>query len=316
MKKNIYNSCFLIKSFILLVCFISVVMKVSAQIKWNSVFQSYIELYKDLAIEQMLKHRIPASITLAQGILESGAGKSVLATMGNNHFGIKCHDWTGPTMHKDDDFSNECFRVYSNPRESFEDHSAFLKRSRYQSLYSLDKKDYVGWANGLKACGYATNPAYAQRLIDIIETYKLYQYDNATDFDHFVLNHSVASRDVELKGNLPHQLYYYNKNYYVVARRGDTFETLSLELGVSSKKLAKYNERDKDDVLMDGEVVYLKEKQKRAKSEFAIRPHVVKAGESLYSISQLYGMKLSSLYKMNKLMDDYSISVGDKLIVY
>lgn len=298
--------------FVLLTSF----MPATAQVKWNSTYQSYIDLYKDLAIEQMLKHKIPASITLAQGLLESGAGKSTLAVMGNNHFGIKCHEWNGPSMRRDDDAPNECFRVYSNPRESYEDHSAFLKRARYQSLFSYQQTDYRSWANGLKSCGYATNPAYAQTLISIIETYKLYQYDTARDYDHFVLNHSVSAKNIELVGQQPHQLYYYNKNYYVIARRDDTFASLSAELGISSKKLANFNERNKYDALVEGDIIYLKKKQNKATKEYKYKPHIVKPGESMYSISQLYGVKLSKLYKMNHLPSDYSIRVGDRIIVY
>lgn len=285
--------------------------------KWNKTYQDYIDLYKDLAIEQMLKHQIPASITLAQGLLESGAGRSNLATKGNNHFGIKCHEWNGPTMIKSDDRPNDCFRVYSNPRQSFEDHSAFLHRPRYKSLFSLSRTDYKGWAKGLKACGYATNPAYAQSLISIIETYKLYEYDKAKHYDHFIVNHSAASKNTQLDNtHKPHQLYAYNKNYYIRARKGDTFKSLSKELGISSKKLAKYNELDKDYVIQDGDILYLLKKQKKATKDFKRHPHTVRKGESLYSIAQLYGIRLSSLYKKNKLPKDYSIKVGDKLKVY
>lgn len=287
-----------------------------AQVKWNSSYQTYIDMYKDLAIEQMLKHRIPASITLAQGLLESGAGKSTLAVMGNNHFGIKCHNWTGPSMRKNDDAPDECFRVYDNPRESYEDHSIFLERDRYKKLFSYNLTDYRSWAYGLKECGYATNPVYAQTLISIIETYKLYEYDKAKTYDHFVLNHSVTGKNTVLEGQQPHQLYAYNKNYYVMARRGDTFYSLGKELGISARKLASYNERDKHEELSDGDVVYLMKKQKRAKKEYKKIPHVVKPGESLYSIAQLYGIRLKSLYSKNRLDINYSPRVGDRLIVY
>jgi flagellum-specific peptidoglycan hydrolase FlgJ len=161
--------------------YIMVCLPMLAGPKWNSRYQAYIDQYKDIAIEEMLRYGIPASITLAQGLLESGAGQSTLAVKGNNHFGIKCHNgWTGPTMLKDDDRKDDCFRVYSSPYESYEDHSKFLASSqRYRSLFSLKTTDYKGWARGLKAAGYATNPVYAQSLIDIIERYGLYQYDNA-----------------------------------------------------------------------------------------------------------------------------------------
>ena len=140
----------------------------SGQAKWNQVYQSYIYQYKDMAIEGMLKYGVPASITLAQGLLESGAGRGRLVLLGNNHFGIKCHGWTGRTISHDDDARGECFRAYNSALESFEDHCKFLRdRPRYRSLFSLDRTDYRGWAYGLKRAGYATNPVYAQSLINI-----------------------------------------------------------------------------------------------------------------------------------------------------
>jgi flagellum-specific peptidoglycan hydrolase FlgJ len=146
----------------------------------NQTSVEYIERYKDIAIEEMLKNGIPASITLAQGLLESASGNSTLATEANNHFGIKCNSgWTGPTTYKDDDAAGECFRVYENAEQSYRDHSEFLKRARYVSLFQLDRNDYQGWAQGLKKAGYATNPRYAELLIDLIERYDLTQYDRA-----------------------------------------------------------------------------------------------------------------------------------------
>lgn len=287
-----------------------------AQVKWNSTYQSYVDLYKDLAIEQMLKHNIPASITLAQGLLESGAGKSTLAVMANNHFGIKCHGWDGPTMRKNDDTPDECFRVYDNPRESFEDHSAFLERDRYKKLFTYYVTDYKSWAYGLKECGYATNPNYAQTLISIIETYKLYEFDTAKTYDRFVINHSVVGKKVKLDGQNPHKVYAYNKNYYIIARKGDTFYTLSEELGITAAKLAKNNERDIDEELAEGDIVYMLKKQKRATKQYENVFHVVKEGDSMYSIAQLYGIRLKSLYSKNCLHSGYALQVGDKLLVY
>jgi uncharacterized FlgJ-related protein len=140
---------------------------------------SYIEAFKTVAIQEMNAYGIPASITLAQGILESGSGNSSLAKYANNHFGIKCtSDWKGKAYYKDDDQSDDCFRVYKDARESFKDHSEFLKRKRYSALFELDKNDYKNWAIGLKAAGYATNPKYAELLINLIEKYQLYQYDS------------------------------------------------------------------------------------------------------------------------------------------
>ena len=144
------------------------------QAKWNVTYQTYIDQYKDIAIEEMLRYNIPASITLAQGLFESAAGQSRLALYSNNHFGIKCHDWTGRSVRHDDDELQECFRAYDNVRQSYEDHSKFLvNKPRYRSLFSLPRTDYRGWARGLKAAGYATNPQYANKLIEIIELYKL-----------------------------------------------------------------------------------------------------------------------------------------------
>ncbi len=286
------------------------------QIKWNSTYQTYFNQYKDLAIEQMLKHGIPASITLAQGVFESGAGKSELARKGNNHFGIKCHGWQGATTYHDDDAKQECFRAYNNVYESYEDHSKFLKDNiRYRKLFSLKTTDYRGWARGLKECGYATNPAYAKKLTDIIELYKLYQYDKATSYDKFMAKHNAKDKPAQSDGTL-HPIRIYNKNYYLTARKGDTFKSIGKEVELSYRAIARYNERDKNDTLHEGDIIYLKKKQKRAPKSFKKRPHVVRSGESMYSIAQFYGMRLKSLYKKNGLTPDYQIKVGDTLRVY
>lgn len=288
---------------------------VLAQMKWNQRYQTYINQYRDLAIEQMLKFKIPASITLAQGLLESGAGYSELATKGNNHFGIKCHGWTGRKTYHDDDEAQECFRAYNNVYESYEDHSLLLSRQpRYRSLFSLDGDDYKGWAHGLKKCGYATSPTYAQKLIGIIELYKLQQYDKAKKYDRFM--ESRAYKDSpSAKGGILHPIHRYNKNYYIVVKQGDTFRSIGKELGLSYRKIAKYNERNKRDKLVVGETIYLKKKQKKADKTYKNRPHTVKPGESMYSIAQYYGMCVKSLYKKNGLSPDYVPKVGDKLRV-
>ena len=297
---------------LLLLAFFAICAQVGyAQSAWNARYQRYIDQYKDCAIEQMLKHKIPASITLAQGLLESGAGESTLARKGNNHFGIKCHGWTGGTMYIDDDERNECFRTYSSPFESYEDHSRFLiSGQRYRSLFSLSITDYKGWARGLKAAGYATNPKYADRLIDIIQLYKLYEYDKAHSYDKFMTHHA---KEPHVNGTPLHPIGIYNKNYFLYARRGDTFRSIAKEIGISYRKLAKYNERDKNDVLQEGEVVWLKKKQTKATKEYKGRTHHVRPGESMYTIAQKYGIRLKSLYKMNKLMPDYDIRVADEL---
>ncbi len=288
----------------------------SAQMRWNSVYQEYIDQYKDLAIEEMLRYNIPASITLAQGIFESGAGRSELSVKGNNHFGIKCHGWAGRSVYHDDDARNECFRAYDNVLQSYEDHSKFLRYNvRYNSLFTLQRTDYRGWAQGLKACGYATNPRYADKLVELIELYKLYELDKATSYDKFMAKRGGYDKPVS-QGMSLHPIKIYNKNYYIIARAGDTFKGIGEEIDISYRKIAKYNERDKNDVLHAGEIIYLKKKQKKADKAYKNRPHIVKAGESMYSIAQRYGIRLKSLYKKNHLSPDYQARVGDTLRVY
>lgn len=313
---------------VLTLCFMSGEAKAMPPVKWNQRYQTYIDTYRDVAIYEMLQHGIPASITMAQGLLESGAGFSTLSTKGNNHFGIKCHDWTGPSMNKDDDALGECFRVYNSAFESYEDHSKFLKRSRYSRLFSLKRTDYKGWAHGLKACGYATNPRYAYLLIDIIECYNLNSLDRETAYNKKNLQRLMNGMSLPLNANdmaqgnsanIPvyaHDVKMCNRNYYVVARRGDTFKSIAKEFGLSYRRIAKYNERDKKDVLRDGDIIYLEKKRTKADKAYKHNPHIVKPGESMYSIAQKYGVRLKSLYKKNKLDPDYSIRVNDVIEVY
>lgn len=303
-----------IRYYILGFCLLAAWATASAQMKWNQTYQTYVNQYKDLAIEQMLRYKIPASITLAQGLFESRAGMSDLVKQGNNHFGIKCHtSWTGPTQYHDDDARGECFRVYSDARESYEDHSLFLaKQPRYARLFNLSPTDYKGWAHGLKACGYATNPQYAKKLIQIIELYKLHTYDKAKRYDHFMAQHSGTDQPINAEGTL-HPIHIFNDNYYLIARDGDTFKGLSQEVDISVRKLAKYNELDKNTVLHKGDIVYLKKKRKKAPKQYKKRPHIVKQGESMYTIAQKYGIRLKYLYKMNRLSPDYQIKAGDSL---
>lgn len=279
----------------------------------NSQYERYIERYKGIAIDQMLRYRIPASITLAQGLLESGAGMSTLTREANNHFGIKCgSSWKGPFVYKDDDARNERFRKYRNAEESYEDHSRFLQQPRYASLFKLKKHDYKGWAHGLKRCGYATNPRYGSLLIDLIERYDLHQYDSYTS-SHIKIDYETIDRDLDLEGAMNHLVYMNNENYYVVARAGDTLKQISEETGVSVRNLRKYNELPKDYVLQQGDVLYLERKRKKAAKRYKKQPHVVVAGESMHSIAQKYGIRLESLYKMNKLRPDDAPQVGDLL---
>lgn len=278
--------------------------------KWNNRFQTYIDQYRDLAIEEMLRTGIPASITLAQGLFESGAGEGRLARLANNHFGIKCHGWKGRTISANDDAESECFRAYDNVKQSYEDHSAFLMRNqRYASLFKLKRTDYKGWAHGLKAAGYATNPNYANKLIDLIELYKLYEYDKAKSYDRFMASNAQHPSSVTLL----HPIHIYNKNYFLQARKGDTFRSIAKEIGISAKKLAKHNERDVDDKLQTNEIIWLKKKQKKADIAYKGRTHRVKNGESMYSIAQYYGIRLKSLYKLNHMKPSDNLYVGQDL---
>ncbi len=281
----------------------------------NRQYLIYIDEYSDMAIDQMKRYKIPASITLAQGLLESGAGMSVLAKKANNHFGIKCGSaWKGPYILLDDDARNEHFRKYKSVAESYEDHSRFLQQKRYSSLFKLSIKDYKGWAHGLKRCGYATNPRYASLLIDLIERYDLTQYDDRKSTRRQV-DYEEVDRLLDSETIPSHIVYFNNENYYIIARSGDTFDALSEETGVSARDIKKYNELPKKYHIQEGDILYLERKRKKADKKYKGIPHVVQDGESLYSISQRYGIRLESLYDMNHLPDDYQIQVGHQLKV-
>lgn len=270
--------------------------------KRNKAYEDYIKKYRSIAVDEMKKYRIPASITLAQGLLESGAGRSQLARKSNNHFGIKCgSSWEGRTVRHDDDRRNECFRAYRHAKESYEDHSKFLRTgARYAFLFRLKITDYKGWARGLKKAGYATNPRYAEMLIDIIELYDLDQYDRKGGLEW-----------AEEFPN-PHQPYLANEKLYIIARKGDTFKSIGKEFDISSRKIRSYNELPKDYKFQGGEIIYLEEKAKRATKDHIL--YVVKAGDSMYSISQMFGIRLKYLYKMNDMKDDSPApEVGDIL---
>ena len=193
--------------------------------------EDYINYYSSIAMDEMIQFGIPASITLAQGILESGAGRGTLAVQANNHFGIKCHDWTGKKIFHDDDKKQECFRKYDNPEYSYRDHSIFLSnRGRYSFLFDLKKDDYKKWARGLKKAGYATDPKYSQKLIDLIERYQLYNYDNKV-----------------LK----------KKNKLYKVKRGDTVYSISKKFNMPVDLIIKMN-NIKDYELSVGETIIIK----------------------------------------------------------
>ncbi|MEZ4838994.1 glucosaminidase domain-containing protein [Flavobacterium sp.] len=223
------------------------VLEATSSVKVTTeVVLKYIDDFKEIAKENMRQHGIPASITLAQGILESGVGQGSLSKRANNHFGIKCHkEWNGPSVRHDDDAAQECFRKYSDPADSYRDHSLFLtSRSRYASLFSLPKDDYKAWAKGLRAAGYATDTKYPDKLISLIERYQLNQYD-----DEVLRNSSTISKKIELPNNKN------NLEYIVV--KGDTLYSLSKKFNISIDEI-KQNNNMKTDSLSVGQVIYLK----------------------------------------------------------
>ncbi len=273
----------------------------------NAAYEQYIKQYSDLAVEQQRKFKIPASITLAQALLESGAGLSTLAKNSNNHFGIKCHaDWDGGRVYHDDDEVGECFRKYIKVIHSYDDHSLFLtKRPRYAGLFKLDIKDYKGWARGLQEYGYATDRAYANKLIKLIEDYELYRFDAVSGPRY--MPRTESGQTVRLQRAV-------YKSYgllYVVARENDSFAKIADDLGFKEKHLLKYNEVPEDFPLQKGDIVYLE--KKKSKADKPHYDHVVQIGESMHSISQRYGMRMKSLYKLNKKAFDYIPEEGDVL---
>ncbi len=277
----------------------------SASSRQNQTYLNYINKYSAIAVNQQKKYKIPASIILAQGLLESGAGQSRLAKEGNNHFGIKCHDWTGRKMYHDDDRRGECFRKYSSVQQSFDDHSVFLAhRSRYESLFKLRTTDYKGWAHGLKRCGYATDKAYAPKLIKIIEDYDLHKYDKMQG-GKFTSGKNLPA------WYKPQTVFKNNGIYYVIVRQGDSYGLLEEDLDISMRKIRKYNELPKDYALRVGDIVYLQSKKSKSESQFKF--HMVKPGESMHIIAQKYGMKLKNIYKLNDKPKDYRPRVGDIL---
>lgn len=275
-------------------------------------YNNYIKQYAPLAVEQMKQHNVPASITLAQGLLESGAGLSTLSRKSNNHFGIKCGGgWRGRSVRANDDAPNECFRAYRKVEDSYEDHSLFLVgNQRYASLFKLKKTDYKSWARGLKKAGYATDPSYANKLITIIETYDLYKYDNDGMSKREAKKWQKLLKKKPWLAN-PHDVYIANGLAYVIARDGDTFQLLGGEFEIGWKKLVKYNDLQRDYTLEEGDIIYLKEKNKKTVADVVY--HEVREGDSMHSISQIYGVRLKTLYKLNVMADDHIPEVGERV---
>jgi len=287
--------------------------------------REYINTYKDIAIKNMKTHHIPASITLAQGIHESGCGNSDLARIANNHFGIKCHnDWKGPGFYKDDDAKNECFRKYNNAAESFDDHCNFLTtRQRYAFLFDYDLTDYKSWAYGLKQAGYATNPKYPEVIIKTIEDNQLYLFDKNngdglarydTSLQKPVATEVVSPSEQEdfspvVVGPAQRPVFFNNGVKYIIAKSTDTYKKLADELGMFGSELYRFNDLKKGERMIEGLIIYIEPKRARATTQF----HLFKKGETMHSVSQYYGVKLKSLYRKNRMEPGTNPNPGQKL---
>jgi len=317
---------------------------ISPAVNENTTAKNYIERYKDLAVKEMVRTGVPASITLAQGMVESDYGRSTLARQANNHFGIKCHNgWTGPGIRHHDDQRNECFRKYSDPEESFIDHSDFLRGgSRYAFLFSLPVTDYKGWSRGLKKAGYATNPQYADMLIRKIEENDLQYLDrlntvaqakagtqpdvitipkpDATEKAESLAKPQTAAEDIgetpvtpvihdnfSIRINTP-RVSENNHLQYLIIKDGDTPDMIEKEFQIFRWELQRFNDLGDDFTLMEGDIVYLQ--PKRDKAEPGKEKHVVMTGDTMHSISQQYGVKLRKLYEYNRMMEGGEVVAG------
>lgn len=322
--------------------FVSLVLllSVGASAQKKMTPEEYIDKFKEAAMTEMVEYKIPASITLAQGIFESGSGNSELATKANNHFGIKCHnDWNGKKIYRDDDEKNECFRWYDDASESYRDHSLFLaNKQRYAALFKLKITDYKGWAKGLKAAGYATFPKYAEMLINLIEKYDLTQYDKMVNDGKFkpgktsssnkdnkndkpkdkpkvgkTDNYLGAPTTFEKAGWTPDNRRIYKNNgvKFIYAKEGETTDYLTEMFGIYHYQIPKYNDLGNRKTLHEGEMIYIEPKRRRADRKHPY--HIVEQGETLSKISREYGVKLKSIYKMNDLNHNSVIHPGDRI---
>lgn len=301
--------------------------------------EEYVDRYKHLAVAQMERYGIPASITLAQGILESDCGNSLLSMKSNNHFGIKCkRNWTGEKVYHDDDARGECFRAYPSVEASYHDHAEFLdSQPRYDSLFAYSSSDYRSWARGLKAAGYATAPDYAQRLVRIIEETQLYLLDrtdglrlwaartgSAGDPDEwFAAQSSVAEAAAEaavdpdnyrvtINAHEGYNVYVMNGVHYVLAGENDTFENIGRKFRLSPRNLRKFNDlKDRKAQPMTGEVVFIERKKRRWEGN--AQHHIARQGETAYAVGQSYAIRTRSVEKMNRLKRGERIEAGRQL---
>ena len=284
----------------------------------------YVERYAEIAVEEMYRSGVPASITLAQGLLESRYGQSELAVKGNNHFGIKCHNWNGAGMYYDDDRKGECFRKYASPEESYRDHSDFLRfRDRYRFLFDLEPTDYKGWAHGLKKAGYATDSKYPQKLISLIEEFELYKYDldggdrrQRPDSPAWLerVERLDDSRKETFHFALSRQMYSKNGVPFVYSVEGESYASIAARYNLFHKEILRYNDLKVDVTLYPGTVVYLQKKKKQAAK--GLDKHIVEEDDmSLTDIAQRYAVKLSSLLRMNGFTEDYEPKEGEVIIL-
>jgi LysM repeat protein len=295
----------------------------------------YINNYKKLAMDEMIRTGIPASITLAQGIHETYAGKSELVLKSNNHFGIKCKDyWTGKKVYHDDDARGECFRKYDDPALSYRDHSDFLKAGeRYAFLFKLDPEDYKGWAMGLKKAGYATNPKYGPIIIKLIEDYNLQQYteiamgkippeaevlavnpkpatDVPADISAFVkLQDPMMEIAPPPQVNYPTGEFTINNTKVIYAKEGTSLLVIAQEYEIPLSKLLEFNDMENEEVLTKNQLIYLQRKRRTGNNEV----HIVANGETLHDISQAEAIRLANLLEYNNLQKSVQPAVGEKL---
>ncbi|MGB4205658.1 MAG: glucosaminidase domain-containing protein [Bacteroidales bacterium] len=282
--------------------------------------EEYIKMYKPLVMEKMRQFKIPASIAMAQAMIESGNGNSELARYSNNHFGIKCHEWTGETFNWDDDKKQECFRKYSSVEESFYDHSLFLtSRPRYSSLFELDITDYKGWAFGLQKAGYATNPQYPQLLIKMIEENHLYEIDEE------VLHGAVVAQAFESTTEVPENepvvytevgpgpshrsLLLLNRRLFVFSRADDTYFKIANDFNIPMTRLCHFNDVEPGSELTQGKPVFIEAKRRRSKTDV----HYAQTGETMHDIAQNHGIRLKNLYRMNNMIQGEEPRAGQKL---
>ena len=299
------------------VCLAATVLLSCFMLQADDLRREYIRKWSKTAVEQMIASGVPASITLAQACLESANGTSTLARQANNHFGIKCRGWSGPAFRHDDDLKDECFRSYDNAEESFSDHSDFLRyNDRYASLFDLDPTDYKGWARGLKKAGYATDPAYAEKLIKIIEDYRLYEYDvikprkGGTSVSlppSPVTLEKVTKVDAPLHfrprslGSVTIDYTFYEKHglVYIVANGTEDYASLARQFNLFRRELLRFNDEKRDHIIPAGEMIYLQPKRNQSTADLA--KHVVEEGETMRGLSQRFGVKLKNLYKFNNM---------------